>query len=1555
MGWEGASDMAAARVGAIGRLGGLAAGLARAAATGMPHKKFMMAELLRRLSLWTTQARLGADMAPEKTTPANGPAPTRPRLQAINQDFSDVSEQVEQAAQIIGLPDNWTTISVGERANVTKSLVKARAEWVLRWALDKLKDETAAGRTPRGTVALWLLLDWMLDVLPVSRSAPHLRDAAFPAILDRTLTEHFDPRRPTPVSEETVVSNVSESSETLGENTKPSKKRKRGAASTSGSTDQPTLGASELQMLFLTIRTVLKSMASLSNAQNQSEGTIQAELMKVALRTESSKAASILKNWFVAVEKLLALAPSTSGNQHLTAVMDLDLIVEVWELRTAAATDQSSSSADEFSAECLVPALALLDTLRALRSVHPDQSVVNSTDRATQIIEKLLARHLFAPARAAFFGDVEKNTQSNTKYREATSLASNLGPLRTKLLQAAQIEDQGQLVPADLAALSGASSQLLDLAIRFSPSKTPRSKLAEKPWIEAVFVALVECAGCSLTRPPNSVTSRTAVEVLVHAISILRAHKVSIKSDIFKDLFWYHSGIKYPIGKDKQVHWSLIAAMIDLDPSVFVTEPKGLAGPSKAQQQDLTQVVFEEISKIQFEGHGFTEDSDQLPSGEQTRGGQCEPQIRKSTVLDRVVVPLMSGFTTNRNLLGFIQHWDDQLVKAYRHENRKALKECRGMIWEDRAITLALAQRLEQSLTQGQIATLLQEHIQRMDDLNGALNTQVEQDVNVKKLAAYKKAASTAVIVPAVLQSVVSDGVIEAVKTQMRLLLASFSTWVQDDRFTLYTRLPLSWLTLCELVSKLWPLELHGSLEQQEELLSPLIGKSLDDVSAPFSKRVDSSVQAAAMLFLLNACSHLQTLPGSEDLIQPGLDKVLQILSSGRINGPEYVKMIHFFCADFIQLFGRLGAEQCQRSLQQLLAAVLHMNNKASVVAIESLSEAIFEQGSSTLQELYITALLEIIKSKNVHAQRLAIMSLHSIQPSAISREKREAVLDSLTEMVLAGSQDVPILLSIMVQLMYASNATAKVSTDSAVLFEIAQQLQQQEIASSASLGLLQELVQSTLSQIVSNQSQSQNMIYLGMFKGKVDSITGKGKQCSAANLAILRAVFAAQKQNSLLQPKQFVSVLKTSLASESSKSDSASLQDVIDAFNELPTSILAEAKLLDSTRAWLRTWIADNADLESYIVTGGQGAPELAEYVARLHSTVAKYKLYPDIQWLVQFTLKCLRERLSEQRKTTLTRTMRDVFAQIPVFEKLDLVHTFTNPADPLDLALSYQLLATLVSTFEDRHDSNIELRNNQLALLPRLCDLLTCSLDHASFNALLSSINTILSHTPSLATQHSIETTISALSTIVSRSSPQLSPTHAPAIYARLCETTRLILLLHRGRLGGRFHLLLPLLQNLLFLLFVPHSGRGALPAWLRGSSAVPLTPTNGAQFARVLATLCNPPQSSIQKTHTSGKTSRTLNDPVKAAREKTSAFMFPLLASFSRFQLSGRLEPGVREKLMPGVWEVVGTASLSRDALDAMFAGLGRSERDVWRSVWGEWESEYGRKDLLSGDVV
>ncbi|CAO2655369.1 Nn.00g104330.m01.CDS01 [Neocucurbitaria sp. VM-36] len=1503
-------------------------------------------------------------MAPVKPTSDNGFAPTRPRLQSINQDFSNLDGQLRQAAHIIGLPDNWITIEEGEvRSSIIRRLVRARAEWVLRWVLEKLKEETDAGKTTRGNATAWKLLDWMMHVLPVSRSAPHLRDAGFPSILERTLLENFDKDSnllSASTSEEVRMKDASEPSETIREETQPSRKRKRGTVDTTP-LKRAALASTHREQLFHVVSSAVASIVTLATASSKSDDTTQSELMKMVLRTESAQASRILRFWCTAVHQIIITSTVLEPDMH--RYLDLSLALEIWQLRIVDSKDEAGASADDFSAECLVPILMLLDCLRTARRSDPALSSSTAINRATQAIDKLLARHLFAPSRAAFFADTTSEAANpGSKVREAKALASYLEPLRARLLQAAQIEDAGDSLPAELASLFNAVPYLLDLAIRTSPSRTPKGRLAEKPWIQAAFRSLAECAGCSLNAPPKDVTRQTAVNALAGAIRTLQLHSVSIDSETLLNLFWYHCGVKYPEHREKEVHWSLIASLIELDPLVFVTEPKNNLKTTQKQQTDLAEIIFDQISVVEFKGAGFADDAllgnADVEKDHNPVGHPASHRTGRTVILGQIIVPLMSAFARSRNLLGFLRRWDHQLVRSYRHDNRKALKERTDPIWEDRAINKALVGLFEQSLTQGQIATLIQEHAKRMVDLGKGLETESKEDVNVKRLAAYKNSASSAVLIPAMLQSIQSDETIDSLKSHLHSLLLSYATWVQVDRYSLHSRLAFSWFTLCQLLSKLWPVELHSSVGMQKELIYPLVEQATKDMSLArkdqYGRRVDSLTRAAAMLFLLDACDHLQTVPGSESLIQTSLSKIMQSLSSSRLEPKEYAKMIGFFCADFVTLFGHLDADACGESLKTLLLRLSKFENEDSSLIVSSLSQSIIEEGNSALKNAYYTALLEILSENTKGRQHeMVIKAFLHTQPSAFPRGKREATLDRLTELLTLQPHATTDLLSVMAHLMVVPNATTKLCIDGGIIFRIADELHKQGQASPAALQLFQQLVQSTLGHIIPNQDQAQNNSFLDEFAGMLNSITKVAKQCSAARLSIMRATILVQKQIELLDMERYVELLQQCLVDEGN--DTAPLEHVLDAFNEIPTSVLGKAGCLAETQAWLRKWVKDNSELDSYISSSGQSPTELASYVVRLHKTVARFQLYPSAKWLIELTLRLLQERIASGN-SPIFETLKDTLASLSTQEQLGLIPILTDVVNPHDRAASYRILNDLITTWDDRVEEDAGLKQKQLALLPRICVLLADSSDHEAFNALLSSINTILNDKPSFASQYSIECVLSVLVKLTSRSSPALAAQHAPEIFSRLCETSRLILLVHRGRLGGRFHLLLPLLQGLLFCLFIPNASRsGALPTWLRtitGTDPVRLTPANSNQYSRLLSTLCNPPQSSITRAHhyQSSRKSKDLNDPVKAARERASHFLYPLLASFCRFQLNGRLEAGVREKLMVGIYEVIGTASLHKEALDAMFAGLGRSERDVWRGLWGEWEGVHGRRQVV-----
>jgi nucleolar pre-ribosomal-associated protein 2 len=1496
------------------------------------------------------------------------PASTRPRLQSVNQDFSDLSEQIRQVAHIIRLPDDWAKVEDDHsRSTSLQHVVRARAEWVLRWLLDKLKHESQAGAEARAMPTTWQLLECIMFILPVSRSAPHLRDASFTSILERTLVENFDRHLNSPciLPDGHVHSpTASESSETVCDDTQPSRKRKRGSPDVSPS-KRAALASSDPMLLFSAVHALLRNMTGTATADTAAYDTTQTELKKMALRAESAQASRILKFWLVAVQKLVATMPAQDTNSPtLATLVDLSVVFEIWELRIASATDSTGSSSENFASECLVPTLQLADHLKTMRAIMTGRQTSRALDLNLQALDKLLTRHLLAPARSAFFTEAHTDTNEGPIHRGTFALSASLGPLRAILVQIEQIEDAGEAVPPHLAFSPNAIGYLLDLAVRASPSRTPKARLGERPWIQAVFLSMAECVGCRLGVPPDFVTSKSAVAALQSSLYVLRSHDVTIDSAILRDLFWYHCGVKYPQQGVRKVHWTLVAALIELDSSIFATESRALASGSKEQKTDLTEFLFDQISNTEFTGAGFRDAKSTFEPGITYAGADrvdiTQPESREM-ILEHIVTPIVSAFSRNRNMLGFMRRWDDQLVKSYKFENRKALKEKTEPIWEDRTVTKALSEFLEQSLTQGQIATLVEEHVARLEDLSGALAIQASEDVRVRKLAAFKKASSSAVIIPAILESTQSEDILATLRPQLHSLFVSYAKWVQDARFSAYTRLSLSWFTLCLLLHKLWPLEIHASLQMQQEILHPLVEQALKDISTSRqesgARKVDSSARAAAMMFCLIACEQLQTVSGSEELVQKILHKVMMSFSASQLEVSELLKTVEQFCANFIQLLSHLDPEPARESILAMLKRLSTFDYEIQDHISGSLAQAVFRHGSSALHAAYASALSDALgEEADARLHRVALQDLLCVQASALSRERREAILDRLSALLTTGSVMTVNMLGAMAQLMVVPNASARISTDGGVVFDIALQLQKQGVASPVMLQQLQLLSKRILCHIIPNQSQAQSRALLGEYQKRLNTLIKGTKKVSSTGLAILRATILEQKDSQLLSMKQYVALLKQCLSDDGTDGDdTAPFEDVLDAFEELSTALLGDPASLKATTSWLRTWIKDNADLESYIISSQPGSIEVAEYVARLHKLVARYRLYPDARWLVALSVKMLRGPLADEQKEKVLATVNEVLTPLETTEKMSLVPLLVEVDDPSAQAASYTVLQVLVSTLPDKVSTDAVLKQKQLATLPRLCGLLIDTASTACFNALTDSINTFLNHKAALTTQHSVECVLGALVKFTSRTSPNLPSQHASHIFTRLCETGRLVLLVHRSKTGGRSHILLPLLQGLLFCLFTPTSVRsGALPLWLRSgtSQSVCLTPTDAAHYTRLLSTLCNPPQSSISKAHQQSRKSKDLNDPVKAARERTSHFLYPLLASLCRFQLSGRLLPALRAKLMPGVWEVMSTASLHKEELEAMFAGLSRSEKDVWRSAWAEWDSVHGRKERFIG---
>ncbi|KAF2264820.1 hypothetical protein CC78DRAFT_568059 [Lojkania enalia] len=1450
--------------------------------------------------------------------------PTLPRLLAIDKDWADLNEQIRQATHIIGLPDHWDTIQDAKgRSEVNHRLIRARAEWVLHWMLDKLKDQTEAGAQARANQRAWKLLDWMIHVVPTNRCATQLRDAEFLGVLEKTLQENSDKEIISQAqrAKDEEHSKDEESSETMQEGPSPSRKRKRSSSSTSTSPKKRALGLPGPEQLFLTVTLAVRSIVAKSESSEQGEGAIQAENMESALRTESAQAARILKFWLIAIHKRLALSRDLEFPDEC---LSLSLVQKIWESRITDANDSSEASAEQFSNECLIPTLYLYDILQIPGSNAPALDSNKAVDNAIHFLEKLLSQHLFAPSRTIFFLDASAAAASKNEARESKPkfFVDNLRPLRAQVEQIAEIQDASESVPEIFIPLLRMAPQLLDMAIRFSPSQTRRNKITENPWIQSVFIALAECAGCSL-EAPKFVTSKASIDVLENLLAVISVRGVNVNAEILNDLFWFHSGAKFPLNQKRNIQWSLIAALIKVDPDFLISKPR--SDSSDDRPEDLTAFLFDLISATSSEDNFW----DSQKGERSDRSPIIQHDAWQDTIVQSIVVPIMLAYARSRDLLGFLQRWDEQLRQNV-PTIRTPLRDIRRNIWENRKLCIEFSWLFEKFLTETQIVDVFTHHVDRIKSAQGS-------DVSLSEEAeSFQYASSSAVMVRTILESLEHDETIEVLRPHLRSLLQVYVKIVQQDRYRSTVNMETCWMTLCQLLTVVWPIDLHGSPARQETFFQPIIDQARKDVAAgrrhQDEHRINSRTRAAALVFLLTACNHLRTVPRWEESIQGNVHRILKSLSINRLEPDDLSNMLEIFCVEFPQLIEYCDPEQRQKSLLDLISKVSkHVDDELGERVTTAFSQHVFSQSRSGTRDAYCSALLA---------------AMEKAEDTAISRSQRESILNKITNILLSNPRDVDVYLSIMNHLMQLPNATSKVCSEGNTLYNVAQSLHNGNFESLSIMQGFQNLVRSTLHHLLMNKDQTQNKRFLDKFESKLASIFKKSRKCSPLKLAIMRGTVAVQNEDAIVPWDQYLALLDSCL-----KSETISIDYVLGAFNELPLEYLrGKGDLFISAQRILHAWVESKMNIDNLL---GSSEITLTSVLPShtwvlLYTALSRLSVFPDAAWFTKLSLALLRQVGTAEDNQAILRSAHNALASLSMAEKLGLISPLLQSEANSE---SFRFLQTVISTLDNNLAEDAEQKTQQLAIIPRICDILTISSNIATFNALLDSIDTILLEKSSLLSQPNIESTIRTLTALTSRSSPALPPISAPQIYTRLCKTTRLVLLLHRSRLGGRYHIFLPLLQGLLSLLFIPNTARGTThPAWLkyRASADAPITPQHATHYTKLLSLLCSPPLSTLSKSHHRRTTSskHVLNDPVKAARSYASQFVYPLLASFCRFCLSGRLDGAVRPKLMSGVWEVVSVAGLDKEVLDAMYVGMSSECRDVWRGVWEEWGRANGR---------
>lgn len=167
------------------------------------------------------------------------------------------------------------------------------------------------------------------------------------------------------------------------------------------------------------------------------------------------------------------------------------------------------------------------------------------------------------------------------------------------------------------------------------------------------------------------------------------------------------------------------------------------------------------------------------------------------------------------------------------------------------------------------------------------------------------------------------------------------------------------------------------------------------------------------------------------------------------------------------------------------------------------------------------------------------------------------------------------------------------------------------------------------------------------------------------------------------------------------------------------------------------------------------------------------------------------------------------------------------------------------------------------------------------------------------------------------------------------------------HRPSLGGRYHIVVVLLQRLVACLFTSASrdngalGRLKHPSWV-DNKLYPLTTRHAQRVSRLLENLCNPPQSDVLKrrSHDAG---HHLVDATRKARVEVGQFVQFVLHYVCTLLLNGKLGEGMRDALTPGLWAIIDVVEIGADeegGVKALSASMNNAELALLRSTWEDW---------------
>ncbi|KAK7529558.1 Urb2/Npa2 family-domain-containing protein [Phyllosticta citribraziliensis] len=1487
--------------------------------------------------------------------PQSPDSPPLRKLLALDNDFPTFEGKLDQIESVLGDPDGARDCQHGQAPSLYYR-GNPRTEWVLRWLLTKLKLDDSDGPAARSSWTAWRLLTRTILGLPPSVSAKALSVHTFLHTLEKTLQDNFvDKRSPKEDFESTKP-----------KTTKPSKKRKRDGTFSS------SLERNDPLALFDAVVEAASTVVDLGFDNLDGQDKSVTEFVKSALRADIAQAARLFGLWLQSAHRLIAQESLEERPDLLARI--LPQILRIWEASVPDQGGEGQSSAEQFSQHCLVPAVVLLSDVTAKSSCDDGTSNGSLTieSKISSVLETLLAKHIFVPARAVFFADAEGGrfkSKSTSAQLFDRSISFLLNPLRAALDgRSANVNSPGPL-DSDRRKVFEIVASLMDVCIRCSQRSTPKKRLDEAPWLQNAFTGLCDCIGAPVYGSAGKIDGDRRM-VLDRMIDTLAKRKATLESEVLANVVKFYSGIF--AGEDEfpqKFDHRLLARIIDYDSTVFVNSPSSSSQDDEASLADAIFNAVTHASKLITKNDGV--------------------------LMDSVVLPLLKAYAQVRDLKGFISRWFAQLksigISSFSMEKS---------IWARKELSIGLREVLETRLTARQLFDMFSEYLQRVS----ACDT-------MSKSAELNEASASLIVLDALVSALQSDDTIASVQEVLRSIQRTlfFFTGVSKEPATVARALRI----VARVHVLLRPYQEVNEVKNAAERVLKKDGKSVVEIIKAAEKSDDDEIAARgqeAFNLVATLCSDFMAIldlkAPAKDLFNESAavlfrsnDKVLKNITEGAKRrrtedsvavATSRLESFTLNAAAVLTQYPSLLDLPSLDSLSDLLRLLFwhafgefagHFESSQPMsfgLVFEAMSDIILSMPSHDLRDVLFTVLYEGLepeskqgKSKDVRHQLLAFSELQYLRMplSAISRKHREQIVNRLCELCCGSGKKGPSSealfrhLSVLVKLMGAPNATSELATDTDSLWNIARLVQKTTPTNKDLLILLDELVCSTLENTISVKDQPRGQQYLKGFKDIMSRFV-KGcntfKDHNAELICFKSALRILEKADCLGDEEEAYKTMKRYLRTLDddldkvlpdpkalrAEDDDAFLKAVLQAVSDLPTSSLGrDGYLLSIESKLLKVARVQSKSSSSILQSEASSWVSIAEALANISS--------PDEAQTVSTIIYDLWELdLSATDRHALLKACRKALGSLGLDLRAAMLSSLVEEEDQSTHA-RLVLANILISSLPDNPGKE-EISGQSLnGFVARLSTYLETVENMRDLHAALNCIDTVLKEKHWLVSQYAVESLIESLSRLSSPVGPELPEDQASIIYTRICNTTQLIIALHRTRLGGRFHVLIPLLQRLLRCLFKfdmrqTNLGASLHPPWLSTrSDSSPMHVAQAASFARLITTLCSPTVSAVRGFHRARKRPANghteLVDDTKKAREYAGQYVTALIATFCAAQLAGRISPESRAALMPALYacaDVVGV-----EGMRAMNAGMGAAERAIWKGVYADWR-RFGR---------